>query len=59
MAGDSLNQKVDALIQLKVACRLALDALPELPPETTEALRDPIQSLCEITERELERIHPG
>jgi hypothetical protein len=56
---DDESQTVNPLIQLNVACHLALDALPELPPETTQALREPIQKLCEITERELDRFHPG
>jgi hypothetical protein len=36
---DDASQTVNPLIQLHVACHLALDALPELPPETTQALR--------------------
>ncbi|MDX6435223.1 MAG: hypothetical protein QOK34_57, partial [Gaiellaceae bacterium] len=41
------------------ACRLALESLPKLPPETEDLLREPIQTLCEVTSRELERLKPG
>jgi hypothetical protein len=44
---------------MEVACRLALESLPELPRETEEALRRPIEILCTVTGRELERIQPG
>jgi hypothetical protein len=44
---------------MEVACRLALESLPDLPRETEDALREPIETLCELTARELERLHPG
>jgi hypothetical protein len=44
---------------MEVACRLALESLPELPPETEEALRRPIEILCAVTGRELERLQLG
>jgi hypothetical protein len=47
---------MQALIKMEVACRLALESLPELPRETEEALRQPIEILCDITGRELERL---
>ena len=43
----------------EVACRLALESLPRLPAETQEALREPIETLCEVSGRELERLKPG
>jgi hypothetical protein len=49
--GDDLKEG-----KMEVACRLALESLPELPPETEDALRKPIETLCEVTERELERL---
>jgi len=49
------ESKLEALIRLEVACQLALDSLPELPPDTGERLRDPIQTLCNVTRAELER----
>jgi hypothetical protein len=58
--GDDLNEgKLQALIKMEVACRLALESLPELPRETEDALRKPIETLCEVTERELERLQPA
>jgi hypothetical protein len=58
MAGEVQTQ-FNALIQLEVACRIALDALPELADETEQALREPIQELCDVTGAELDRISPG
>jgi hypothetical protein len=51
--------KLHALIRMEVACQLALESLPELPPETGERLRDPIQALCKVTRDELARIEPS
>jgi hypothetical protein len=51
--------RLEALIKLEVACRLALESLPHLPRETEDVLREPIETLCGVTERELERIKPG
>jgi hypothetical protein len=60
MAGEEFDEsRLQALIKMEVACRLALESLPELPQETEEALREPIGTLCEITEREIERLRPG
>jgi hypothetical protein len=53
------ESRLQALIKMEVACRLALESLPELPRETEEALREPIDTLCQVTERELERLRPG
>ena len=50
---------MDALIKLEVACQLALDSLPKLPPDTGERLRAPIQTLCDVTRTELDRLQPG
>jgi len=51
--------RLEALIKLEVACRLALESLPKLPADTEEALRKPIETLCDISGRELERLKPG
>ena len=51
--------KLQALIRMEVACQLALESLPELPPETGEKLREPIQALCTVTRDELVRIDPS
>lgn len=44
---------------MEVACRIGLESLPHLPKESEEALREPIETLCRRTERELERLSPG
>jgi hypothetical protein len=56
---EDLEIRLDALIKLEVACRLAIESLPKLPSETEDTLRKPIETLCEVTERELERLKPG
>jgi hypothetical protein len=53
------EKTVEALIKMEVACRLALESLPKLPNETEQALRHHIETLCEVTERELKRLQPG
>jgi hypothetical protein len=60
MAKEQIDEsRLQALIKMEVACRLALESLPELPRDTEEALREPINTLCKITEREIERLRPG
>ena len=60
IAGEAPTEtRLEALIKLEVACRLALESLPKLPAETEEALREPVEMLCELTGRELERLKPG
>jgi hypothetical protein len=59
MATSPYDEKtVEALIKMEVACRLALESLPKLPNATEEALRRHIETLCEVTERELKRLQP-
>jgi hypothetical protein len=53
------DSKLQALIRMEVACQLALESLPELPPETENRLRGPIQTLCDVTRSELDRIGPS
>jgi hypothetical protein len=53
------DSRLEALIKMEVACRLALESLPQLPQATEEALREPIDTLCKVTEREIERLRPG
>lgn len=59
IAGLSDDPKVDALVRLQVACRLALEALPNLPEDTRQALREPIEALCAVTEKQLDELDPG
>jgi hypothetical protein len=50
-----MDEAIDAIVRLEVACRLALDALPKLPEDTQQVLRRPLDELCRIAEQELER----
>ena len=49
----------EAFIKMEVACRLALESLSNIPYESEEALREPVQTLCKVTERELKRLKIG
>ena len=49
----------EALIKMEVACRLALESLPKIPSESEEVLREAVQTLCKVTERELKRLKLG
>jgi hypothetical protein len=57
--GHRTEKKLQALIKMEVACRLALESLPELPRETEQALRAPIEKLCELSGQALDRLQPG
>jgi hypothetical protein len=50
---------IEALIKMEVACRLALESLPKLPRASEQTLREPIQTLCEVTQQELKRLKPN
>src|SRR5690349_18044980 len=56
MPAHEYDETVEALIKMEVACRLALESLAKLPAETEQALRRHIEKLCEVTERELNRL---
>jgi hypothetical protein len=53
------DEALHALFQAYVACRLAVDALPDLPDEIRQAVREPITALCDAVAPVLERQHPG
>jgi hypothetical protein len=53
------DQTLQALIKMEVACRIGLESLQQLPKESEIALREPIETLCSVTEREVERLSPG
>jgi hypothetical protein len=55
---DPEDPKIEALVRLEAACQLAIDALPKLPAETANRLREPIRELCDITRQEIIRINP-
>jgi len=50
------ENRLQALIRLEVACQLALEALTHLPRDAENRLREPIQTLCDVTRAELERV---
>ena len=50
--------EIDALIRLEVACTLALRALPHLPNETEQVLREPVETLCDVTRAQLDQLDP-
>jgi hypothetical protein len=44
---------------MEVACRIGLESLTQLPKESEDALREPIETLCRTTEREVARLSPS
>jgi hypothetical protein len=42
-ASDDAQQ---ALVRAYIACRLALESIPNLPAETAKAVADPIREFC-------------
>jgi hypothetical protein len=46
---------LDAIVRLSVACRLALEALPNLDDDAQQALREPIERVCQIADSQIER----
>jgi hypothetical protein len=53
------ERTLEAFVKMEVACRLALESLSQLPSEKAALLRSHIESLCDLTERELQRLQPG
>jgi actin-like ATPase involved in cell morphogenesis len=49
---------VQALMRAYVACRLAVDALPDLPEQVRSAVETPVTELCRTVEPALKRIDP-
>ena len=56
---DYIDPQVQALIRAYVACRVAMDALPELPSEIALEVDEAVTKLCHAVGPELERRHPG
>jgi hypothetical protein len=56
---DPINREVEALIRAYVACRVAMDALPDLPDDVVLEIDDAITRLCHAVGPALERRHPG
>ena len=56
---DAMEPEVQALIRAYVACRVAMDALPDLPREIAQEVEEAVTRLCHAVGPELERRHPG
>jgi hypothetical protein len=56
---DRIEPDVQALIRAYVACRVAMDALPDLPRAIVLEVEDAVTRLCHAVGPELERRHPG
>jgi hypothetical protein len=52
-ASDDAQQ---ALVRAYIACRLALDSIPNLPAETAEAVADAIREFCRKLEPFVEHV---
>ena len=51
--------ELQALIRAYIACRVAVDSLPDLPPEVRERVEEPLSKFCHVVGPELERVNPG
>jgi hypothetical protein len=56
---DPFDNEVEALIRAYVACRVAMDALPDLPAEVVLEIDDAVTRLCHAVGPALEARHPG
>jgi hypothetical protein len=56
---ETMDAEVQALIRAYVACRVAMDALPDLPSQITLEVEEAVTKLCHAVGPELERRHPG
>jgi hypothetical protein len=56
---DPIDPEVQALIRAYVACRLAMDALPDLPAEVVLEVEDAVTRLCHTVGPALEQRYPG
>jgi hypothetical protein len=56
---DGIDPEVQALIRAYVACRVAMDALQELPREIVLEVEDAVAKLCHTVGPALEQRYPG
>jgi hypothetical protein len=56
---DRIEPEVQALIRAYVACRVAMDALPDLPRDVVLEVEDAVTRLCHAVGPALEQRHPG
>jgi hypothetical protein len=56
---DHIEPEVQALIRAYVACRVAMDALSDLPREVVLEVEDAVTRLCHVVGPALEQRYPG
>jgi hypothetical protein len=56
---DPVEPEVQALIRAYVACRVAMDALPDLPGHLIFDVEDAVTRLCHLVGPVLEERYPG
>jgi hypothetical protein len=56
---DPIESEVEALIRAYVACRVAMDALPDLPGPVVLEIDDAVTRLCHAVGPALEQRYPG
>jgi hypothetical protein len=44
------EESIQALVAAYVACRVAMDALPQLPPDIRREAEDPLRAFCQAVE---------
>lgn len=60
MGGEAYeDETLQALVRAYIACRLAVEALPQLPEAIRAVVEEPIARLCDVVGPELERLRPG
>jgi hypothetical protein len=53
------DDAMQALVRAYIACRLAVNALADLPADLREVIEEPVTLLCQVVGPELERVNPG
>ena len=56
---DPVDREVEALIRAYVACRVAMDALPDLPDAVVLEIDDAVTRLCHAVGPALDARYPG
>jgi hypothetical protein len=53
------STSADALIQAYIACKIAIDALPSLPPDVRADAEQPLRAFCKAIEPAINRHYPS
>jgi len=59
VAGVDGDPALQALIRAYIACRLAVEALPDLPEDVRREVSTPVTVLCNTVGPALEKVDPG